>query len=209
MQGLEVAAKCGAKTVALTGLIPSSTNYGRSILPLLKQNSRYTTSQYSHLGYNFSTAMFSRPPYLRPLAHKSQSGSYFIVPNYCESSQHCDSSFWLGQSLFHWALSEMQFHFFTQIFFSSEKLRITTGHATTISAVVLTIRRALKTANRFMQNECVAILGLGSIGIPKHYNLSLPILTSTHPDPIPPRLRLPLRPKHNPNPIHTPNLPPF
>jgi predicted amino acid dehydrogenase len=41
---------------------------------------------------------------------------------------------------------------------------VTTGHATTVSAVVLTIERALREGGRDLARESVAILGVGSIG---------------------------------------------
>jgi amino acid adenylation domain-containing protein len=43
--------------------------------------------------------------------------------------------------------------------------RITTGHATTTSAVVLAIRRALEEGGRDLANERVAFIGLGSVGL--------------------------------------------
>ncbi|XXT15462.1 MupA/Atu3671 family FMN-dependent luciferase-like monooxygenase [Sorangium sp. So ce429] len=43
-------------------------------------------------------------------------------------------------------------------------LRITTGHATTAAAVALSVAGALATAGRDLQGECLAVLGLGSIG---------------------------------------------
>lgn len=43
--------------------------------------------------------------------------------------------------------------------------RITTAHATTTSAVVLAIRRALEGANRDLADEHVGFIGLGSVGI--------------------------------------------
>ena len=43
--------------------------------------------------------------------------------------------------------------------------RITTGHATTTSAVVLAIRRALEEAGRELVGEHVGFIGLGSIGV--------------------------------------------
>ncbi len=43
--------------------------------------------------------------------------------------------------------------------------RITTGHATTTSAVVLAIRRALEQGGRTLTGEHVAFLGLGSVGV--------------------------------------------
>ncbi len=42
--------------------------------------------------------------------------------------------------------------------------KITTGHATTVSAVVLTIKRALEEGGRSLSQECAGFLGLGSIG---------------------------------------------
>jgi amino acid adenylation domain-containing protein len=43
--------------------------------------------------------------------------------------------------------------------------RITTGHATTTSAVVLAVRRALEEAGRDLAGEHVGFIGLGSVGI--------------------------------------------
>ncbi len=43
--------------------------------------------------------------------------------------------------------------------------RITTGHATTTSAVVLAIRRALEEGGRTLAGEHVAFVGLGSVGV--------------------------------------------
>jgi hypothetical protein len=43
--------------------------------------------------------------------------------------------------------------------------RITTGHATTTSAVVLAIRRALAEGGRMMAGEHVGFIGLGSVGV--------------------------------------------
>ena len=43
--------------------------------------------------------------------------------------------------------------------------RITTGHATTTSAVVLAIRRALEDSGRSLAGERVGFVGLGSVGI--------------------------------------------
>lgn len=44
-------------------------------------------------------------------------------------------------------------------------MRITTGHATTIATILLTVGRALREAHRSMDKEAVAMIGLGSIGI--------------------------------------------
>ncbi|AJK48196.1 amino acid adenylation domain-containing protein [Burkholderia plantarii] len=41
---------------------------------------------------------------------------------------------------------------------------VTTGHATTTSAVVLSVRRLLATAGRRLEDETLAFIGLGSIG---------------------------------------------
>jgi hypothetical protein len=43
--------------------------------------------------------------------------------------------------------------------------RITTGHATTTSAVVMAVRRALDEADRSLAGEHVAFVGLGSVGV--------------------------------------------
>ena len=43
--------------------------------------------------------------------------------------------------------------------------KITTGHATTCSTVVLTIKKILQVSQRSLENEKVAFIGLGSIGI--------------------------------------------
>jgi amino acid adenylation domain-containing protein len=43
--------------------------------------------------------------------------------------------------------------------------RITTGHATTTSAVVLAVRRALEEAGRDLAGEHVGFIGLGSVGV--------------------------------------------
>jgi hypothetical protein len=43
--------------------------------------------------------------------------------------------------------------------------RITTGHATTTSAVVMAIHRALEEAGRSLEGERVGFIGLGSVGI--------------------------------------------
>jgi hypothetical protein len=45
-----------------------------------------------------------------------------------------------------------------------DEARVTTGHAFTASAVVMTIERLLEQTNRSLSRECVAFLGLGSIG---------------------------------------------
>jgi len=41
---------------------------------------------------------------------------------------------------------------------------ITTGHETTASSVALAVERILRDSQRYMEDECVAFLGLGSIG---------------------------------------------
>jgi amino acid adenylation domain-containing protein len=46
-----------------------------------------------------------------------------------------------------------------------DRPRITTGHATTTSAVVLAIRRALDEAGRLLAEEHVGLIGLGSVGV--------------------------------------------
>jgi predicted amino acid dehydrogenase len=84
-EALEMAGLLGAKVVALTGLIPSATNYGRDLLPFL--------------------------------------------------AKHPDTP------------------------------AITTGHATTTSAVVLSIQRILEESGRTLADEQVGFLGLGSIGM--------------------------------------------
>jgi amino acid adenylation domain-containing protein len=84
IDAIETAKSIGAKVVSLTGLIPSATDYGRSIL--------------------------SSPRYNKDLP------------------------------------------------------KVTTGHATTISAVVLSIKKILRNSNRDITGECVGFLGLGSIG---------------------------------------------
>jgi hypothetical protein len=43
--------------------------------------------------------------------------------------------------------------------------RITTGHATTTSAVVLAVRRAMEEASRALEDEHVGFIGLGSVGL--------------------------------------------
>ncbi|MBN2853006.1 MAG: amino acid adenylation domain-containing protein [Clostridia bacterium] len=48
---------------------------------------------------------------------------------------------------------------------NSINIDITTGHATTASAVVLSINRLLESCNRDLSKEKVAIIGLGSVGI--------------------------------------------
>ncbi len=97
-ESLVLAKFLGARIVALTGLIPSATNFGRDLLPLL--------------------------------------------------AEHPDLP------------------------------AITTGHATTTSAVVLTIERLLEESNRTASNECVGFLGLGSIGLA---TLRLMIAVLPHP----------------------------
>jgi predicted amino acid dehydrogenase len=84
IDALEMAKNIGAKVVSLTGLIPSATDYGRSIL--------------------------SSPGYKKELP------------------------------------------------------KITTGHATTISTVVLSIKKILSNSKRDITRECIGFLGLGSIG---------------------------------------------
>ncbi len=59
--------------------------------------------------------------------------------------------------------------------------RPTTGHATTASAVVLSIRRALAEAGRDLRDERVAYLGLGSIG---YATLRLMMASQPHPSEI-------------------------
>jgi amino acid adenylation domain-containing protein len=61
--------------------------------------------------------------------------------------------------------------------------RITTGHATTTSAVVLAVRRALEEGGRNLAGEHVAFIGLGSVGL-----AALRLLLSCLPHP--PRLSL-------------------
>jgi len=85
VESLEMAGRIGAKTVSLTGLIPSATDYGRAIAKAIE-------------GRN-------------------------------------------------------------------DLPKITTGHATTCSTVVLTIKKLLLISNRYLQGEKVAFIGLGSIGI--------------------------------------------
>jgi len=85
VEALEMAGRIGAKTVSLTGLIPSATDYGRAIAQAIE-------------GRN-------------------------------------------------------------------DLPKITTGHATTCSTVVLTIKKILQISNRSLQGEKVAFIGLGSIGI--------------------------------------------
>ncbi|MEG3936535.1 non-ribosomal peptide synthetase, partial [Microcoleus sp. T3_B1] len=84
VEALEMAGRIGAKTVSLTGLIPSATDYGRAIAKAIE-------------GRN-------------------------------------------------------------------DLPKITTGHATTCSTVVLTIKKILQISNRSLQGEKVAFIGLGSIG---------------------------------------------
>ncbi|WP_373534966.1 amino acid adenylation domain-containing protein [Microcoleus sp.] len=85
VDALEMAGRLGAKTVSLTGLIPSATDYGRAIAQAIEGR--------------------------------------------------------------------------------TDLPKITTGHATTCSAVVLTIKKILQISNRSLQREKVAFIGLGSIGI--------------------------------------------
>ena len=85
VESLEMAGRIGAKTVSLTGLIPSATDYGRAIAKAIE-------------GRN-------------------------------------------------------------------DLPKITTGHATTCSSVVLTIKKILQISNRSLHGEKVAFIGLGSIGI--------------------------------------------
>jgi len=85
VESLEMAGRIGAKTVSLTGLIPSATDYGRAIAKAIE-------------GRN-------------------------------------------------------------------DLPKITTGHATTCSSVVLTIKKILQISNRSLQGEKVAFIGLGSIGV--------------------------------------------
>ncbi|PSB51012.1 non-ribosomal peptide synthetase [filamentous cyanobacterium Phorm 6] len=85
IEALEMAGRIGAKTVSLTGLIPSGTDYGRAIAKAIEGRNDLPT--------------------------------------------------------------------------------ITTGHATTCSSVVLTIKKILQISNRSLQGEKVAFIGLGSIGI--------------------------------------------
>ncbi|MEG4026392.1 amino acid adenylation domain-containing protein [Microcoleus sp. S13C4] len=85
VESLEMAGRIGAKTVSLTGLIPSATDYGHAIAKAIE-------------GRN-------------------------------------------------------------------DLPKITTGHATTCSSVVLTIKKLLQISNRSLQGEKVAFIGLGSIGI--------------------------------------------
>ncbi|MEG4907051.1 amino acid adenylation domain-containing protein [Microcoleus sp. F8-C4] len=85
VEALEMAGRIGAKTVSLTGLIPSATDYGRAIAKAIEER--------------------------------------------------------------------------------NDLPKITTGHATTCSSVVLTIKKILQISNRSLQREKVAFIGLGSIGI--------------------------------------------
>ncbi len=85
VEALEMAGRLGAKTVSLTGLIPSATDYGHAILKAVEERTDLPT--------------------------------------------------------------------------------ITTGHATTCSAVVLTIKKILLFSNRSLEQEKVAFIGLGSIGL--------------------------------------------
>jgi amino acid adenylation domain-containing protein len=56
--------------------------------------------------------------------------------------------------------------------------RITTGHATTTSAVVLAIRRALQEGGRTLEGERIGFVGLGSVGV-----ATLRLLLSCSPPP--------------------------
>ena len=85
VEALEMARHLGAKTVSLTGLIPSATDYGRAIVKAIDKTNN--------------------------------------LP------------------------------------------KITTGHATTCSTVVLTIKKIVQISNRSMEREQVAFIGLGSIGL--------------------------------------------
>ena len=85
VEALEMVGRLGAKTVSLTGLIPSATDYGHAILKAVEGRTDLPT--------------------------------------------------------------------------------ITTGHATTCSAVVLTIKKILLFSNRSLEQEKVAFIGLGSIGL--------------------------------------------
>ncbi|MBR8839704.1 MAG: AMP-binding protein [Stigonema ocellatum SAG 48.90 = DSM 106950] len=85
VEALEMAGRLGAKTVSLTGLIPSATDYGHAILKAVSGRTDLPT--------------------------------------------------------------------------------ITTGHATTCSAVVLTIKKILLLSNRSLEQEKVGFIGLGSIGL--------------------------------------------
>jgi amino acid adenylation domain-containing protein len=85
VEALEMAGRLGAKTVSLTGLIPSATDYGHAIVKAVEGRTDLPT--------------------------------------------------------------------------------ITTGHATTCSAVVLTIKKILLFSNRSLEQEKVAFIGLGSIGL--------------------------------------------
>ncbi|MCT7965693.1 amino acid adenylation domain-containing protein [Laspinema sp. D1] len=85
VESLEMAGRLGAKTVSLTGLIPSATDYGCAIAQAIEGR--------------------------------------------------------------------------------TDLPKITTGHATTCSTVVLTIKKILQISNRSLEGEKVAFLGLGSIGI--------------------------------------------
>lgn len=98
IEALEMAGRGGAKTVSLTGLIPSATDYGRAIAKAIE-------------GRN-------------------------------------------------------------------DLPKITTGHATTCSAVVLTIKKILEVSQRSLEQEKVAFIGLGSIGIS---TLRLMLRTLPHP----------------------------
>lgn len=89
LDGLRLAKQLGARTVSLTGLLPSATQYGRTI---------QTTA--------------GEIPGLPP---------------------------------------------------------VTTGHATTAATVVLTVKRILEESQRDLTQECVGVLGLGSIGMASLY----------------------------------------
>lgn len=101
IEALEMAGRAGAKTVSLTGLIPSATDYGRAIAQAIE-------------GRN-------------------------------------------------------------------DLPKITTGHATTCSTVVLTIKKILEVSQRSLEQEKVAFIGLGSIGIS---TLRLMLKTLPHPESI-------------------------
>jgi predicted amino acid dehydrogenase len=85
VEALEMAGRLGAKTVSLTGLIPSATDYGRAIVKAVERR--------------------------------------------------------------------------------NDLPKITTGHATTCSTVVLTIKKILQDSQRSLENEKVAFIGLGSVGL--------------------------------------------
>ncbi|AOY79166.2 amino acid adenylation domain-containing protein [Moorena producens JHB] len=98
VEALEMAGRIGAKTVSLTGLIPSATDYGRAIVKAIE-------------GRN-------------------------------------------------------------------DLPKITTGHATTCATVVLTIKKILQVSHRSLEQEKVAFIGLGSVGIS---TLSLMLRSLPHP----------------------------